>query len=405
MKRPDVSFFDRLFGKARAAALAARRAELEGDLPRAALLWAEADRADEAARVTLLRGDGELDSAKRLQLYVQAVSLAPEGHAIRDIARRKRALLALGIARTSEGATSAAARLDLLDAGAELEALGDATQAAEAYALAGDVESEARALVGGGEIDRLEDVLERDRLRSRGERLRHDAHTELDRLLASGRRREALARAEALTAASPEDEAATERLKMLRTRRASGPCVALELRGKRLQLILGDEIVVGRNEGAIQIASHAVSRRHLIIARAGGAIEVRDLGSRNGTELRGMRIAGAIPVAIGGTGERGEGLELKLGGEVPLRLSASEDIEGALAIEVAGSRYVAPLGPALLGIGSWKLEAASDGWLELLTGDGPSAFLGGMRLEARIPLLSGDAIAAERSEASVLRVP
>ena len=252
MKRPDVSFFDRLFGKARAAALAARRAELEGDLPRAALLWAEADRADEAARVTLLRGDGELDSAKRLQLYVQAVSLAPEGHAIRDIARRKRALLALGIARTSEGATSAAARLDLLDAGAELEALGDATQAAEAYALAGDVESEARALVGGGEIDRLEDVLERDRLRSRGERLRHDAHTELDRLLASGRRREALARAEALTAASPEDEAATERLKMLRTRRASGPCVALELRGKRLQLILGDEIVVGRNEGAIQ---------------------------------------------------------------------------------------------------------------------------------------------------------
>src|ERR1700723_694598 len=88
MKRADVSLLDRLFGKTRAAATAARRAELEGDLPRAALLWAEADRADEAARVILLRGDAETDSAKRFQLYVQAVALAPEGNAVRDIARR-----------------------------------------------------------------------------------------------------------------------------------------------------------------------------------------------------------------------------------------------------------------------------------------------------------------------------
>ena len=78
-----------------------------------------------------------------------------------------------------------------------------------------------------------------------------------------------------------------------------------------------------------------------------------------------MRIAGAIPVAMGA------GLELKLGGEVPLRLAASDDLPGALAIEVGGSRYVAPLGPARLGIGAWRLESASDGWLELVTDDDP----------------------------------
>ena len=340
-------------------------------------------------------GDAEVDSAKRFQLYVQAVALAPAGHAVRDIARRKRALLALGIAR--EGATSAAARLDLLEAASELEALGDATHAADAYALAGDLEGEARALVEGGEIDRLEDVLDRDRDRARTERRSHDAHGELDRLLASGKRRAALALAEALTARAPGDVAAAERLKTIRAQRSTGPCVVFDLRGKRMQMVLGDEVVVGRTEGAIMISSHAVSRRHLLIARGGDAILVRDLESRNGTLLRGMRIVGAIPVAM-------EGLELKLGGEVPLRLSASSEIEGALAVEVAGSRYVAPLGPARLGIGAWRLETAPDGWLELVTDDDPPAYIGGVRIEARTPLLSGDAIAANRGEAGVFYI-
>jgi hypothetical protein len=372
----------------------ARRAELEGDLPGAALLWAEAERADEAARVTLLRGDAEIESGKRLQLYVQAVSLAPEGHAVRDIARRKRALLALGIAR--EGATSAAARLDLVEAGKELEALGEAMHAAEAYALAGDIEGETRALVGGGEIERLEGVLDRDRDRARSERERQAAHTEIDRLIANGQRREALARAEAM----PTDGAAVERARALRARMATGPRVAIEVCGRKMLLVLGSEVVVGRTEGAITVPSHAVSRSHLVLARghAGHAITVRDLGSRNGTELRGMRIAGEIPVPIA------EGLELKLGGEVPLRLSASDEIEGALAIEVGGSRYVAPLGPARLAIGDWTLETSPDGWVDLVTGSGPAPYVGGVRTESRTSLLVGDTIAASRTDPSVLRI-
>ncbi len=351
MNRANVSFFERLLGKTRDLAVAARRAELEGDLPRAARLWAEADRTDEAARVTLLRGDAELDSARRLQFYVQAVALAPEGHAVRDIARRKRALLSLGIAR--EGATSAAARLDLVEAGRELEALGDATHAAEAYALAGDLEGETRALVGGGEIERLEDVLDRDHRRTRTERERQGGHTEVDHLLAAGQRREALARAEALAVAGPTDAAAVERVRNIRSRAANGPRIAVELRGKKMLLVLGGEVVLGRTEGAIVVPSHCVSRRHLVLARVDGAIVVRDLGSRNGTELRGMRIAGEIPIGMP------EGQELKLGGEMPLQLSASDDLSGALAIAVAGMRYVAPLGLAGLGIGGWRLEMAT----------------------------------------------
>jgi hypothetical protein len=137
------------------------------------------------------------------------------------------------------------------------------------------------------------------------------------------------------------------------------------------------------------------------IARVTGRIEVRDLGSRNGTELRGMRIGGAIAVPVDG---ESPGLDLKLGGEVPLRLAPSALLEGALAIEVGGAHYVAPLGLAHLGVGSWVLEAGIDGWVDLVTGDGPRAYLGTTELGDETALLAGDAVGTERGGPAVLRV-
>ncbi len=379
--------FDRLFGKSRDAAVLAQRAEVAGDLARAVQLWVDAGQAQEAARVMVMRGDVELDSAKRLQHYVQAITLAPEAHAVRAEARRKRALLAIEMARS--GVTSAAARRDLIDAASELEALGEAARAAEAYAIAGDVEGEARSLVEAGEVEKLEDVLTRDNERERGERASRDSFAEVDRLVAGGERRQAIARARAT--ANEEKERA------ILAKRATAPRVTIELDGKRVQLVLGDEVILGRSEGAITIASHAISRSHVAIARAGDHVEVRDLGSRNGTELRGMRIGGPLPVP-------GEGLDVKLGGEVPLRVAASEALPGAMAIRVAGETYVAPLGPARIGIGAWRLEASSDGWIELVTDDDPPAYLGTTSLGPRTALLAGDAIGQVRGGAAVLRV-
>ncbi len=152
MKRPDVSFFDR-FGKGASPGSGAKRpCSLDAPsskgisrVPRACGRRRTGPTRRRASRC--FAATGSSTAASRLLLYVQAVSLAPEGHAVRDIARRKRALLALGVAR--EGTTSAAARLDLLDACKDLEALGESTGAAEGYALVGDVEGEARALVEG----------------------------------------------------------------------------------------------------------------------------------------------------------------------------------------------------------------------------------------------------------------
>jgi hypothetical protein len=389
-------FFGRFGGRARRAALA-RKAELSGDLARAAVLYAEAAMLDESARVMILRGDGEPDPAKRLAHFTQAAATAAAGGETARAAKKKRAMLVLALG--GEGAISAATRHDLDEAARDLEAIGDQESAAKAYARLGDVEGEARALQQAGDVDKLEFLLTMQGDKDRAARKRVDAHREVELLVASGRRREALAAAVAFAADAPEQasrEAMTARAEQIRGRRVAGPTVRLSLRGRALTLVLGDEIVVGRTEGALQIASNAVSRRHLAIARDGDAIVLRDLGSRNGTHLRGLALGGAVTV--------GDGIDLRLGKEVPLRIAPTSAIAGAVEIDLAGDRYVAPLGDAPLGVGTWKLELAPDGWVELVTEPTTPALIGGVQLVTRTTLLVGDAIATARNEEATLRV-
>jgi hypothetical protein len=227
-------------------------------------------------------------------------------------------------------------------------------------------------------------------------RRRQGAHSEILTLIATGRRREALAAAERLAHTVPPDSTASEHVERLRARRLVGPVLRLALLGKPYTVVLGDEVVLGRTEGALTLRSSATSRKHLAIARSDGRIIVRDLASRNGTLLRGMRIADAVPV--------GEGLELQLGGEVTLGVAPSAVLDGAVDIRVAGERYVAPLGMARLGIGDWRLECAADGWIELVSTGHSSAFLGSFALAPRTTLLAGDAITATRSGETALEI-
>jgi FHA domain len=388
--------FDRLMrslrGKGRAAA-AAKKAELRGDLPKAVELFVEAEELGEAARVMLLRGDAETDPRLRLQHYTQAAATAPEAHASRREARQKRAELV--IAMVGDAAISAVARQDVLAAAADLEAIGEEEKAARAYAMAGDTEGEARALVGAGDVEGLEDLLTAEQSKVRDERRRKDASADVDLLASSGRRREALAAAEEHARLRLDDLAVRERAQQLSGRRAAGPLARITVNDRALALALGDEIVVGRTEGALRVPSSAVSRRHVRIARGAAGIFVEDLGSRNGTQLHGMQIAGKMPL--------GDGLELKLGKEVPLRITLSAELPGALSIDLAGSVWLATLGPARLGIGDWRLELGADGWIELVSGN-PAAYLRDVALVARTTLLTGDAIGETRGGPAVLRV-
>ncbi len=387
-----MGVFDRFFGKGRDAERA-RKAELRGDFVKAIELFVEAERPTEAARVMVLRGDAEPDHRVRLVHYTHASRTAPEGTDENKAARKKRARLILAL--SGDVALSAVHKRDVEDAAAELEAIGEHDEAAKAYASLGDPEGEARALTSAGDVDRLEFLLASEQHKDRGERKRRDRQAEVDLLLTSGRRREALELLELLARENPDDAPVRERIASLRARLAKGPILALSLSGARLWLAFVKEVIVGRSEGTVLVPSNAVSRRHLSISLEGTEILVRDLGSRNGTQLRGLPMRGALPV--------GEGLEITLGREVPVKLTPSRALPGALEIIVAGQHVTTSFGPLKLGVGDWTLCEATDGFIELRV-KSPTPYLAGVALGDGSTLLVGDVLTTQRGGPPVVKV-
>jgi tetratricopeptide (TPR) repeat protein len=387
-----LAFFDRIFGKGRQTA-AARTAELRGDLAGAAELFGEAGQPEEAARVMILRADGETDARAKLQFLAQAAQLAAAGGDRQKEARRRRAELLLALA--GDASVSAIARHEVIEAARDLEAIGEPLKAAEAFARAGDKEGEARALQAAGDVERLEFLLSSEQFKERTSRAREDRTKDVDLMIECGRRREALAALDELLRATPDDAPLRERANALRSRMVMAPIVCLEMLGERWTMVLGDEVVIGRSEGAIKVSSNAVSRQHLRISRDGDDVVVRDLESRNGTQLRGINLAGTLPVR--------DGIELKLGREVSLRIAPCKRLAGAVEIEVAGERYVACVGKNCLPVDGLALAAGADGWVELMA-TGTHAYVAGVEWMPRATLLAGDAIATARAGDVVVKV-
>src|SRR6185312_8152939 len=64
----------------------------------------------------------------------------------------------------------------------------------------------------------------------------------------------------------------------------------------------GDSLVVGRAADAdLTLADPCLSPRHSRLYRAGSAVYVEDLGSRNGTLLNGQQVLGPSRLAVGDT--------------------------------------------------------------------------------------------------------
>jgi hypothetical protein len=377
----------------------ARAAELRGELSLAAALFAEAGRPDEVARVIVLRGDSEGEPAMRLRHYAHAVTTAPLGSAVHALARRKHATTVVVMARAAP--LTAASRYDLTRAAGELEGMEDFAGAAEAYAQAGDLEAQARVLTRAGDVDGLEALLAEEQQRERAVVATRRSLAEFMLLVASGQRRDAvdLARTSA-------DHGLRGLGADVARRRLAGSLVHATLVGQRVVIALGDEVVVGRapeeeaaegsRTGHISIASPVVSRKHLAIVRRGDGVFIRDLASRHGTFHRRRPLRGEARV--------GEGIELLLGGDVNVVVRPTGVVDGAVAIETGGASFIAPLGPARLGVGRWRLQRGDDGWVELTTEDDPPAFAGSLQLARCVTLLVGDAIASGRGGATALEI-
>jgi DNA-binding winged helix-turn-helix (wHTH) protein len=97
--------------------------------------------------------------------------------------------------------------------------------------------------------------------------------------------------------------------------RRRGPHFTLEWAGGEVSLRDGENLI-GREEGAAAwIESASVSRRHARIVVSRGTATLEDLGSKNGTFVRGQRLSSAVALA--------NGEEIRVG-VVPLRFRAFE---------------------------------------------------------------------------------
>jgi DNA-binding winged helix-turn-helix (wHTH) protein len=75
----------------------------------------------------------------------------------------------------------------------------------------------------------------------------------------------------------------------------------LVLKDREVRLNPGENLLGRVEDGVAWIASPTVSRRHARITVAGGQVILEDLASKNGTFLRGDRIAGPTALADGDT--------------------------------------------------------------------------------------------------------
>ena len=374
----------------------AKRKELAGELEAAIELYVEAEEPGEAARILLLKADAERDPDKRMLLCAQAARVG-EGSEHAEEAQRRKALIAYDLVRESGGTTM---RGELVRVAAELESCGEWDKAAEAYNLAGDVESEIRVLKEAGAIERLEERLRQTSVSARKER-------DLAQLLRRIRDLDQIAeRKEAIESAlewleREYDEQVELEVDRIRNRLVSGPIITLEVHGSLLTYVLGSTITVGRANADIVVHSSSVSRQHLRLFRKDGIAMVEDLETRNGTLLAGARIDSALPI--------GSGLELDLAGQVPCRLSPAfpSEPDGPVSVDIAGDTHVVPLGS--LKIGDWQLVDAHDGddrFVVLRTPEGRDPpHMHGYRLAYRIELCQGDELRGERGGEVVIAVP
>lgn len=384
--------FDR-FSRTKRAEDRARKKELAGDLDRAVELFVEAGCANEAARVLLLKADGESDPNQRMVICAQAARVAPETAAGEEAGRRK-AVLAYDLVSATKGTPMQG---ELLRVAADLERVGEWERAAKAYALVGDTDAEIRVLRDAGAIERLEARLQETSVVDRKQRDRAELLHRIRDLDVIGERLEALRSAAQWLALEHDEQVQLERDR-IQSRLVAGPLAVLELRGDPTRFVFGPEVTIGRARADIVVASSSISRQHLRLFRRGDVPHVEDLDTRNGTMLAKARIRGALAI--------GEGVDLELAGQVSCRLTPSSAPDGVI-VAIAGESYLAPLGP--LCIGDWQVVDAHDGderYIVLRTATGAEPpHMGGYRLGHQIELCAGDEIRAKRGGPIVLAVP
>jgi hypothetical protein len=260
------------------------------------------------------------------------------------------------------------------------ERFGDA---ASAFELLGRPEDVARCLEAGGEVERLEELLENRNEKADQDRSVQRLVREYEMALATGARLEARASLRAALDFTPGDISLREMLTRLEARMPKKGSLRLVAHDTTFLFVGSARVAMGR-EGGLSLRGASLSRRHAEVRLENEEIVVEDLGSRNGTLVGGIPIAGELRasgfVAVG------------LGEDVTVEVSRRGEL---LDLEVTegldrGLRVIAGMGN--LGHSSLPLRVAFDAGVATLTSTGARTQLMGADLAAPIVCLVDDVI-------------
>jgi hypothetical protein len=399
-----VSFLRRVFSSDYRAAVAA---EAAGNVDLAAERYALAGEHEGAVRMHLARAARAPTRHAEIAALRDALRWAGGAPAL-----GRRAAAALGKAlyesARAEGIATERDRARIREA-AELLVIGeDHALAGQALEVIGDHLAAANAYSAGGLVERMEAALAREDDAAGRAREEADAFAGYETAMRVGRRDDA--RAELMRAIAAASAAAGYRrlLDQLDTALLTAGKVELRRRNKpAIVACAAAKLVLGRDALCdLSLRAGGVSRQHAELSRGepppdGGAAPylLRDLDSRNGTSLRGLPLAGKVPLVGSGRFSLGDDcpIDYELAGRaLILRVPSGLDRGLALIAGEEGQRLdLAPLGiPLDLVFQRGRPLLGRGGSREVKFNDEP---LG----EVRVQLIRGDRLLADGDEIDV----
>lgn len=338
----------------------AERAEAEGRFEDAVRLYVDAGSRDEAVRVLLAVAESTRGLEARRALLSRAATIA-RNDAQRTEARRRLAQLVVEEAEENHPRTDDDRRA-LSDAARALEALGEHGDAARAYVVLEDREGIVRTLTLSGDVEALERLTgARDDVDRHG--LRRRAATEdADTRWRSGDRPGSLAALRAWVGEHGDDHEARRLLDQRDATLLRGGRCELRVDGEAVTLVGRLPLVIGR-EGDLVLRGAGVSRRHCdvrLAADADEAYELRDLESRAGTKLDGLRIGAPMRLREGQRVELGGDLVLRVGlDEGALTLLVERGLDRGRRVAVLAGAWRTPMGVLRVGESGLQLEPSA----------------------------------------------
>ena len=376
-----MSWLKRLFGF---TLRKARRAAARGEYERAALLYVEADEPAEAARVLMTFAQRSSDPGVRRSRLWDALHWAKRGTKERN---EIGALIGLSILDQARGRASHN-REQTAELERGLKQLEEAQRWADAAAgweLLGQSRQVARCLEQGGEIERLEEVLDAVQARTDDKREVREAFRAYEGAYKVGARVEAREILERLDRGDQTPSEVARTLREIRKEWIGTGEVRLRIADELFCFVGRLPLTLGRTESDFVLRGTSVSRRHAEVDRRGEKWLVRDLGSRNGTLVEGIPIAAEAVMKGPSTIGLGDDVDVEVSlseGGLVLRVQRGLDkgmrcIAGAEAIRLPGVGAIldfvegvprlslAPKGPRTMSLN----DAVSTGPIELLKRD------------------------------------